>query len=80
MKATLKTIYDAAHKAASELFQVSDELELQTKKLEAFNASGLSPADYVAFEAHFNERRLVLKALAGQPAPSALAEAATQAA
>lgn len=80
MKATLKTIYDAAHKAADELFNVTSELELQSSKLEAFKASGLSPLDYVAFEAHFNERRLTLKNLANQPAPSAIAEAATQAA
>ena len=80
MKATLKTIYDAAHKAASELFEVSGELELQTKKLEAFKESGLAPAHYVAFEAHFNERRNVMKALSAQAAPSAIAEAATQSA
>ena len=68
---TIKDIYLAAHKAAEALVDVTAELELQTKKLAAFSESQLGEADFPIFDAHFNERRNVLKSLDRHAAPSA---------
>jgi len=70
---TLKDIYLAAHKAAETLAAVTDEFELQSRRIEEFNAAGLTAPDFKHFCNYFDERRNALNGLATVPTPSVLA-------